>query len=122
MELTLGMKTLALASFALVAMNASAQSQGSVAWIYDLKYNESSAVAMTKIGQLHNVLGKGIDLDVSLFAGTNLNQKGKPVGGFVLTKSFPLAIESDGLIGLGANVQEGRPVSLVVTFGASWRF
>jgi len=99
-----------------------AQATGSVAWIYDLKYIESSTVVLKPIGTLHNVIGKGVDLDVQAFAGSNVSRKGRPVAGILLTKGFDLAKEVSGLAGFGINTQDARQVSFVVAAGATWRF
>jgi len=120
------MKSIQLTCLTLIAIGCSrvghAQATGSTAWVYDLKYNESSAVVLKQIGTLHNVIGKGFELDVQAFAGSNVSRKGRPVAGVLLTRGFDLAQEVSGLVGFGLNTQDGRQVSFVVAAGASWRF
>lgn len=116
--------TLALVAGLLIAGSRS-QSQsleGTAAWVYDFGHKESSAVTTKKIGEVHNLFGKGFSLDVDLFAGANFDRKAKPITGILVGKRSPLADEVTGYFGAGLAFQDSARPSPCIGAGFTWRF
>lgn len=111
------MKTLVFAS--IVVLSTSIHAQSSLTGLYDFGLKETALVATTPIGKLTNVLGKGISLDVDLFAGSTLKSK-STLTGTLIGKRFSLANEASGYIGAGVTFTPSW--NLAVGAGVSWKF
>ena len=111
------MKTLVFASIVILTVQVHAQS--SLTGLYDFGLREPALVATTPIGKLTNVLGKGFNLDVDLFAGSTLRTK-STLTGTLIGKRFPLANEASGYIGAGLTFTPKW--NFAVGAGVSWRF
>jgi len=115
--------TLALVACLLLAGSRThAQSvDGTVAWIYDFSNRESSAVTTKKLGEIKNVIGKGISLDVDIFAGANLDKKAKPETGFLIGKRTPIADNVTAYLGAGFAFQDSAKPSPCIGAGFAWK-
>ena len=103
----------------IVILTAQAHAQSSLTGLYDFGLREPALVATTPVGKLTNVLGKGITLDVDLFAGSTLRTK-TMLTGTLIGKRFSLANEASGYVGAGLTFTPSW--NFAVGAGLSWRF
>lgn len=112
-----------IAAFSIMGIaNAQAQTDTRPLIYYDLRYRETSAVALHKLAVIEDFcMIKGLDLDLSAFAGANTQTK-KPVGGFALGREVLLARNLDAYLAGAVTVEDQKPISAGVILGISFKF
>ncbi len=94
-----------------------AQLKGDLAYIYDWSKRQSYQVVCGKIGEINNIAGKKISLDIGTWVGTGA---GSAAAGFSVSKTVKAADNFYASFGLAAGTGNSKLRLLGPYVGISW--